>query len=577
MVNRITQLTNAYESTITAELSSVGSSITLADATGLTVPFYLVIEPANASQREYVYVDALVGNVATIDSRYLAGSAAGSGLTHPAGSTVRMSVMSQHVVDMNDRVDDLQSQINAVGDHGGLTGLLDDDHTQYYNAARHTKAVHDALALDHGALGGKGDDDHPHYLNVARHDADDHSGVTTLAGLSITESQISDLDHNDADAIHDNVASEIAGITLKASPHEDDWILIEDSQAGNAKKRATVSSVVNAAASGDHGVLSGLLDDDHTQYHTDGRAATWHDSRDHSSIANTIHPYELASGIQPDGTVATPGVRFQGDGNSGFYVTGNNGRVDWAGNGIKGGHLSGSGLQVIDGSVALPSLGFTQDGNTGLYRHSADVIGVAAGATLAALFHSGGIQAADGAVGAPSLGFHQDGDTGFYRRATNSVAVAVGGDDAMFWVDGGASSSVFIQDGLTDVGNVETLRANRGSGTADVAIGYFSSWRIDPVTGKVGKTDIIQLAGSPRFPGVDVIDRMNPVDFKRVSTGQREWGVLLDEYKEIGEDMRYLTTKGDEWGHGPDEMAHIALAFLAIKDLRFRVAALEAA
>lgn len=48
-------------------------------------------------------------------------------------------------------------------DHGGLGGKADDDHTQYYNAARHTKAVHDALALDHGALGGKGDDDHTIY------------------------------------------------------------------------------------------------------------------------------------------------------------------------------------------------------------------------------------------------------------------------------------------------------------------------------------------------------------------------------------------------------------------------------
>lgn len=33
-------------------------------------------------------------------------------------------------------------------DHGDLAGLADDDHTQYYNAARHTKAVHDALNID---------------------------------------------------------------------------------------------------------------------------------------------------------------------------------------------------------------------------------------------------------------------------------------------------------------------------------------------------------------------------------------------------------------------------------------------
>lgn len=39
-------------------------------------------------------------------------------------------------------------------DHGELEGLADDDHAQYYNAARHTKAVHDALLIDAGTLEG---------------------------------------------------------------------------------------------------------------------------------------------------------------------------------------------------------------------------------------------------------------------------------------------------------------------------------------------------------------------------------------------------------------------------------------
>lgn len=49
-------------------------------------------------------------------------------------------------------------------DHGELGGLADDDHAQYYNAARHTKALHDALALEHGSLTGLADDDHTQYL-----------------------------------------------------------------------------------------------------------------------------------------------------------------------------------------------------------------------------------------------------------------------------------------------------------------------------------------------------------------------------------------------------------------------------
>ncbi len=36
---------------------------------------------------------------------------------------------------------------NEIFDHGLLVGLGDDDHTQYYNAARHTLAIHEALGL----------------------------------------------------------------------------------------------------------------------------------------------------------------------------------------------------------------------------------------------------------------------------------------------------------------------------------------------------------------------------------------------------------------------------------------------
>jgi len=48
----------------------------------------------------------------------------------------------------------------GVTDHGDLTGLGDDDHTQYYNSTRHTKAVHDSLALSHDSLSDVSVNDH---------------------------------------------------------------------------------------------------------------------------------------------------------------------------------------------------------------------------------------------------------------------------------------------------------------------------------------------------------------------------------------------------------------------------------
>lgn len=86
-----------------------------------------------------------------------------SGLT--AGQVLRATGSSTA------RFQAIQSGDLPAIDHGGLSGLADDDHTQYYNATRHTKAVHDALGMDHGSLSGLTDDDHSQYHNNTRGDA----------------------------------------------------------------------------------------------------------------------------------------------------------------------------------------------------------------------------------------------------------------------------------------------------------------------------------------------------------------------------------------------------------------------
>lgn len=68
------------------------------------------------------------------------------------------------------------------------------------------------------------------------------------AALTITESQISDLDHTDADAIHDNVSGEISLITEKVTPVNADLIIIEDSAASNAKKKVQVGNLPTGGA-----------------------------------------------------------------------------------------------------------------------------------------------------------------------------------------------------------------------------------------------------------------------------------------------------------------------------------------
>jgi len=54
---------------------------------------------------------------------------------------------------------------------------------------------------------------------------------------------------SDADAIHDNVAGEINGITEKATPVDADLILIEDSADSNNKKKVQVGNLPGGGAS----------------------------------------------------------------------------------------------------------------------------------------------------------------------------------------------------------------------------------------------------------------------------------------------------------------------------------------
>ena len=54
MVARETNLVNAFETTLAAQLASGGSSINLSADPGVDAPVYLVIDPDNDSNREVV-------------------------------------------------------------------------------------------------------------------------------------------------------------------------------------------------------------------------------------------------------------------------------------------------------------------------------------------------------------------------------------------------------------------------------------------------------------------------------------------------------------------------------------------
>ena len=104
------KFSNLYESTINAILASGATSTTLAAAptsdgsSNIAAPYYLVIDPDNATNREVVLVTSSSGTTVSAMTRDVEGRHS-SDPTHVAGTTVRMAVVKEMFEDIHDRID----------------------------------------------------------------------------------------------------------------------------------------------------------------------------------------------------------------------------------------------------------------------------------------------------------------------------------------------------------------------------------------------------------------------------------------------------------------------------------------
>lgn len=169
---------------------------------------------------------------------------------------------------------------------GDIAWDTDDDALYLYDGAQWiVVATSSGVNTDHGALTGLGDDDHTQYLNETRHDSlpadNPHSvtftqAVTADGNTDITAAEAETLtDGSNADSLHVHTAS---GVSLNHSDlggigtddHHSELHTIashsDTSATGAELDTLTDGSNADSLHEHDHGALSGILDDDHTQY-----------------------------------------------------------------------------------------------------------------------------------------------------------------------------------------------------------------------------------------------------------------------------------------------------------------------
>ena len=103
MTARETNLVNAFETTLAAQLASGGSSIELAADPGIDAPAYFVIDPDNDSNREVVLWSTGTNHAAATVTRDI-DSKHGTDPTHASGTKVRLAVVKQHFEEAHDAI-----------------------------------------------------------------------------------------------------------------------------------------------------------------------------------------------------------------------------------------------------------------------------------------------------------------------------------------------------------------------------------------------------------------------------------------------------------------------------------------
>ena len=143
MAARETNLVNAFETTLAAQLASGGSSMNLTDDPGVDAPAYFVIDPDNDSNREVVLWSSGTNHAAAAVSRDI-DSKHGTDPTHAAGTKVRLAVVKQHIEEAHDAI---QQGFVLEDDSGNEVEIKPAVSSGVYTA-REVKFIGDGVDID---------------------------------------------------------------------------------------------------------------------------------------------------------------------------------------------------------------------------------------------------------------------------------------------------------------------------------------------------------------------------------------------------------------------------------------------
>ena len=237
MTARETNLVNAFETTLAAQLASGGTTINLTDDPGVDAPVYLVIDPDNDSNREVILWSSGTNHAAATVTRDI-DSKHGTDPTHAAGTQVRLAVVKQHIEEAHDAI----QQGFILEDDDGTEVEIKPAVASGVYTAREVKFIGDGVDIDWTDVT-DGTDGDPYDLTFT---VDASQAITALTGGDLTLYE----DANNAD------------VSFKMGTSATEALSIEVLNGGSNKTAEEIKiKTSTASATGNHGKISIYIDD----------------------------------------------------------------------------------------------------------------------------------------------------------------------------------------------------------------------------------------------------------------------------------------------------------------------------